>query len=533
TVKLYDGATEIGSGTADGAGNWSIVTSTLAGGAHAITAKATDAAGNTGPASGALAITVDATAPTLSITSDKAALKSGQTATITFTFSEDPGSTFTWDGSSGDVLVSGGTLGPISGTGATRTAVFTPTDNANGGTASITVASGSYTDAAGNNGGAGTTPALSFDTKAPSVAITSSAGALMAGETATITFTFSEDPGASFTWNGSSGDVVVSGGTLGPIAGSGTTRTAVFTPDANTNGGSASITIAAGTYTDAAGNAGTAGATPTILFDTVAPNAPSALVLDAASDTGTSSSDNLTKLATPTVKGTAEAGSTVKLYDGATEIGSGTADGAGNWSIVTATLAGGAHAITAKATDGAGNTGLASAALAITVDVTAPTLSITSDKAALKSGDTATITFTFSEDPGSTFSWDGTSGDVVVAGGTLGALSGSGNTRTAVFTPSANVNGGTASITVASGSYTDAAGNNGGAGATPALSVDTKAPSVAITSSAGALMAGETATITFTFSEDPGASFTWNGSSGDVVVSGGTLGPIAGSGTTR
>ncbi|MEI7786337.1 MAG: Ig-like domain-containing protein, partial [Betaproteobacteria bacterium] len=58
-------------------------------------------------------------------------------------------------------------------------------------------------------------------------------------------------------------------------------------------------------------------------------------------------------------------------------------------------------------------------------DKTPPTLSITSDKAALKVGETATITFTFSEDPGTSFGAD----DVVVSGGTLGAISGSGLTR--------------------------------------------------------------------------------------------------------
>ncbi|WP_373994851.1 Ig-like domain-containing protein, partial [Massilia sp. Root133] len=60
--------------------------------------------------------------------------------------------------------------------------------------------------------------------------------------------------------------------------------------------------------------------------------------------------------------------------------------------------------------------------------------------------------------------------------------------------------------------------------------LDTAAPTVTITSDAAALKAGETATVTFTFNEDPGASFTWNGTQGDVIVSGGTLSAISGSG---
>jgi large repetitive protein len=533
TVKLYDGASLVGTGTADGAGNWSVTTSVLAAGSHSLTVASTDVAGNTGPASAALAVTIDTTAPTLAITSDKAALKGGETATITFTFSEDPGTTFSWDGSSGDVSVSGGTISAISGSGNTRTATFTPNTDTNAGTASITVAGSTYTDAAGNNGGAGATPSVHFDTLAPTVAITSSTPALKMGETATITFTFSEDPGTSFSWDGTSGDVAVSGGTLSATSGTGAVRTAVFTPIASTDGGVASITIASATYADAAGNDGAPGITPSLHFDTLAPAAPSAPVLDSGSDTGTSHADNLTTDTTLQLNGTAEAGSSVKLYDGATLVATGTADNAGNWSVTTSALAAGTHALTATATDGAGNTGAASSPLSVTVDTTAPTLAISSDKAALKIGETATITFTFSEDPGITFGWDGASGDVSVSGGTLSAISGSGNVRTSTFTPTASTNAGTASITVAGGAYNDAAGNDGGAGATPSIHFDTLAPTVAITSDKAALKIGETATITFTFSEDPGTSFSWDGTSGDVTVSGGTLSAISGSGTVR
>src|SRR5690606_15940055 len=48
------------------------------------------------------AVLVDGVAPTLLITSNTSSLKVGETSTITFTFSEDPENTFTWDGSLGD-----------------------------------------------------------------------------------------------------------------------------------------------------------------------------------------------------------------------------------------------------------------------------------------------------------------------------------------------------------------------------------------------------------------------------------------------
>jgi hypothetical protein len=119
---------------------------------------AVDASSNPNAAAVQNTQTVDTLAPTLAITSDVATLKVGETANITFTFSEDPSGSFAWDGSTGDVVVSGGTLVAITGSGLTRTATFTPIAGTASGSANITVASGTYTDAAGNNGGAGTTP---------------------------------------------------------------------------------------------------------------------------------------------------------------------------------------------------------------------------------------------------------------------------------------------------------------------------------------------------------------------------------------
>ncbi len=50
-VKVFDGTTEIGTATANGSGVWAYTTGTLAAGSHNLTARATDAAGNTGTAS--------------------------------------------------------------------------------------------------------------------------------------------------------------------------------------------------------------------------------------------------------------------------------------------------------------------------------------------------------------------------------------------------------------------------------------------------------------------------------------------------
>ena len=61
-VKVFDGAALLGTATANGSGAWSYTTGTLSNATHNFTAQAMDAAGNTGAASAALSVTVDATA---------------------------------------------------------------------------------------------------------------------------------------------------------------------------------------------------------------------------------------------------------------------------------------------------------------------------------------------------------------------------------------------------------------------------------------------------------------------------------------
>ena len=97
--------------------------------------------------------------------------------------------------------------------------------------------------------------------------------------------------------------------------------------------------------------------------------------------TGTVADNGFSNDATLTIAGTAEAGSTVTLYDtdGTTVLGTGVASG-GAFSITTTALGQGSHTITAKATDTAGNQGAASTAYHVTIDTSAPaeTLAITS-----------------------------------------------------------------------------------------------------------------------------------------------------------
>ena len=88
--------------------------------------------------------------------------------------------------------------------------------------------------------------------------------------------------------------------------------------------------------------------------------------------TGTVADNGSSNDTTLTINGTAEAGSTVTMYDtdGSTVVGTGVATGGVLDHHHGAEP--GRHTMTAKATDAAGNQGAASSAFHVTIDATAP-----------------------------------------------------------------------------------------------------------------------------------------------------------------
>lgn len=337
--------------------------------------------------------------------------------------------------------------------------------------------------------------------------------------------------------------------------------TLVFTPSTQASGGASITPGGTLTYRPNAGFAGNdtftiqvsdgaATANRTITVN-VAPSTPGAPDLsgNAAVDTGVSQSDNITNAGTLSFSGTSAAGdssSTVRVfvdsngnatYDAGTDATGTATVSNGVWTvngINVASLADGNYNVYSTVTSSSGSLVSArSAGLGITLDRTAPTLAITSNSAALKAGETATITFTFSEDPGATFTWDGSVGDVQVSGGTLSAISGSGAIRTATFTPTASTNSGAASISVASAAWTDTAGNSGGAGATPALTFDTLAPAVTSINPIGTATSNATS-VQYAVTFDSSVTGV---SVGDFQLTGtgaatGNIASVTGSGTT-
>ena len=95
-----------------------------------------------------------------------------------------------------------------------------------------------------------------------------------------------------------------------------------------------------------------------VLVDTVAPGKPAitSVLDDVGGEVGPIQNGGVSDDKQPQVKGSAEAGSTVILFDAGVEIGRTTADANGQWSITPATPLGkGAHSLTVQAIDKVGN----------------------------------------------------------------------------------------------------------------------------------------------------------------------------------
>ena len=335
TVKVFDGANQIGTATANSSGAWTYTTAALAEGSHSLTAK-----DNAGTTSTALSVTIDTVAPSTpsivsnTISSNKVTLNGTAEANSTVQVFE--GST---------------QLGTAT-TNSSGTWTFT--------TATLTTGAHNFTakamDAAGNNSGASTATSVTVGTttQAPGAPTISS----FSTDSGTVGDHITNDSTLTLTGTAAANSTVkvYDGATLLGSATANSSGAWSYTTAALANGGH-SLTA---TATDAAGNTGVASTALNVTIDTTAPVAPT--IASFSTDSGTVG-DHITNDNTLTLTGTAEANSTVKVYDGATLLGTAAANGSGAWSYTTVALSNGAHSLTATATDAAGNTGVASSVL--------------------------------------------------------------------------------------------------------------------------------------------------------------------------
>ncbi|WP_236248247.1 Ig-like domain-containing protein [Pseudomonas mosselii] len=434
--------------------------------------------------------------PTATITLSDTALKVGETATVTITFSEVV-TGFT----NADLTVANGTLSAVSSSdgGKTWTATFTPTNNLTNASNVITLNNAGVTDLAGN-AGAGTTSSANYsiDTVRPTATIVVTDSNLTIGETSLVTITFSEAV-TGFT----NADLTVANGTLSAVSSSdgGITWTATFTPTSAITDATNLITLDNTGVTDLAGNAGS-GTTNSnnYAIDTVRPSA-TIVVADSSLRIGETSLVTITF--SEAVTGFTNAD--LNVANGTLSAVS-SSDGGITWTATftpTSAITDATNVITLDntgVTDAAGNAGAGTTdSNNFAIDTQRPTATIAVADSNLAIGQTSLVTITFSEAVTGF-----TNADLSVANGTLSAVSSSdgGITWTATFTPTSAITDATNVITLDNTGVTDAAGN-AGAGTTDSnnYAIDTQRPTATIVLADSNLTVGETTTVTITFSE--------------------------------
>ncbi|MBE3533558.1 BapA/Bap/LapF family large adhesin [Enterobacter cloacae complex sp. I3] len=356
TVTIYDGGVAIGTALVASNGTWTFTPSTdLTESTHQITVRATDAAGNLGPASPVFTLTVDLTPPTaptaIVLTDDTGAIRGTITAGTPTDASKpilagtgEPGGTITiYDNG---VAVGTTTVLP------NGTWSVTPDGPLPDGTHTITVVE---TDAAGNQSAASEPIIFTVDTTPP----LAPGDLVVSNDGGTITGT--AEPGSTVTIR--EGDAIL--GT--PVADSEGNFSLTLTPP-KLNG-----EILTADATDAAGNTGPA--TSAAAPDITPPQAPVivSVIDDVLNTTGPVDQNGLTNDRAPTLNGTGEPGSTITIFNGSDIIGTVVVPSSGLWNFTPPSpLADGTYVLTATATDAAGNPSGQSNAWTIIVDGTAP-----------------------------------------------------------------------------------------------------------------------------------------------------------------
>jgi VCBS repeat-containing protein len=486
TIHVMNNGTQIGTAVVDGSGNWTFTPTTpLGDGSYSLRAYATDTAGNASANSSVFAFTIDTAAPGVPVVTSVIDDVGPVTGTLTTGNStNDARPTFNGTGDVGStvhVIVDGNEIGTAV-VNAQGIWTFTPGTDLPDGPHAITF---NATDVAGNTGSTTTPFNLTVDTGVPSAPIISTAGDNAGSIQTPLTSGQSTDD-TTPTLNGTATanatvTVYENGQPVGTVQADATGAWS-FTPSTPLASGSHTWTA---TVTDAAGNVSPTSPDFTLIVDTAAPNAPviSQAIDDVGSITGPLTSGQTTDDTVPRLVGTSEPFATVKIYEGTTLVGTGTADGSGSWSILlTTTLTAGAHSFTAQATDAAGNTSVSSTSFSLTVDTTPPALPVlTSILDDVGNAATPVANGGFTNDAQPTLSGTAEAGSTVKIfdnGVQIGSVTATGGAWS--YTPSPALSNGPHNLTFTA---TDAVGNTSAPTAGYVINVDTLAPGAPVISS--------------------------------------------------
>ncbi|MBE0229851.1 BapA/Bap/LapF family large adhesin [Enterobacter hormaechei] len=372
TVTIRENGIKVGEAVADDQGNFSVDLIPPKANGEALTADATDTAGNTGPTAPFDAPDITAAqTPVITGVEDDAldvtgpvsqnGLTNDKTPTINGT--GEPGTTITLY--SGTTEIGTAVVGPDG-----QWSITLETDLPDGGH----VLTATAVDANNNLSGTSNTWSITVDTAAPGAPAITQVIDDVPGRTGPLdnnqitndtlpTLNGTGEPGSTVTIRLDGQDI----GTA--IVNNGGAWT--FTPTTALGNGQHTFTVVA---SDAAGN--TSASSPGFTF-TVDTTPPPAATLDTVSDNiGTVqvplNSGDTTDDTLPQLQGTAPEGTTITIYDGTTLLGTAVLDGSGGWSFTPTTpLTDGPHSLTVHATDEAGNTTI-SPPFELAIDTTAP-----------------------------------------------------------------------------------------------------------------------------------------------------------------
>ena len=322
-------------------------------------------------------------------------------------------------------------------------------------------------------GNAATEASISFtvDTTVPTMTITSStvsSGATSNDSTISLTFTASEA-----TTNFVAGDITVSNGSISNFASSSSTvYTATFTP---TGDGATTIDVAAGTFTDSCDNPNTAASQFTWTYDGTAPVISS--VTNSWGDCLNLSESRANGTVTIATSG-AEDNQTVTISLNGTNYTGTVSSNSTTITIPANDLAnltdGSSYTVSANVSDVYGNAATQVSSSSFSVDLTVPTMTITSStvsSGATSNDSTISLTFTASE-----ATTNFVAGDITVSNGSISNFASSSSTvYTATFTPTGD---GATTIDVAAGTFTDSCDNPNTAASQFTWTYDGTAPSL-------------------------------------------------------
>ncbi len=541
TVDVLKDGTSIGAAIVSGTG-WTFAV-TLTDGANTFTATASDVAMNKSAPTAAVNVTLDTAAPTVAITTTAQTVKD---ASFTLEGTTEAGSTV-------DVLKGGTSIGAAIVSGTDWTFAVTLTDGAN-------VFTATASDVAMNKSAPTAAVNITLDTAAPTVAITTTAqtvkdasltltGTVEAGSTVDVlkdgtsigaaivsgtdwTFAVTLTDGANvFTATASdvamnksapTAAVTVTLDTAAPTITITTTpqtvNAAAFTLEGTTEAGATVDVLKGGTSIGAANVTGTDWTFAVTLTDGAnvftatasdvamnksAPTAAVTVTLDTAAPTITiTTTPQTVNAAAFTLAGTVEAGATVDVLKDGTSIGAAIVSGT-DWTFAV-TLTDGANVFTATASDVAMNKSAPTAAVTVTLDTAAPTITITTTPQTVNA---AAFTLAGTVEAGATV-------DVLKDGTSIGAAIVSGTDWTFAVTLTDGANAFTATAS-------DATGNRSDATDAVNITLDTTAPTVAITTTPQTV---NTAAFTLAGTVDAGGTV-------DVLKDGTSIGAASVTGT--